>query len=316
MKNYFLLIFLLLFSEFGLKSQIIEITGKVIDENNQVLPGVSVLVKNTTIGSMTENDGTFKIKFEKFNKSVLIFSYFGMKDLELKISDTLKTPLLIKMYEDTVREDRYKKRLNKIRSLNFLFNYNLTDVNFNEFNEFSRSDLDLLNELSNDLSIGLSGYYENVYGAFTYGTNGKIIDEDSLEKEIVLNKYTIASGYAFPFFRNRIVIVPNISVNTAVFKYKIYKENKQTSLEDYLGTKYPDLKFIQFYGIVGSNLDIKLFSMYGGIFLKGYLTAGAGYLFKFSKKPYIFSGEQKLTSSGRLQYDHLFLQLGFYFAFI
>lgn len=35
------------------------ITGKVLDENNQPMPGVTIIVDGTTNGTMTGSDGTF-----------------------------------------------------------------------------------------------------------------------------------------------------------------------------------------------------------------------------------------------------------------
>ena len=37
------------------------ITGKVLDENNQPMPGVTIIVDGTTNGTMTGSDGTFTL---------------------------------------------------------------------------------------------------------------------------------------------------------------------------------------------------------------------------------------------------------------
>ncbi len=55
----------------------------VVSDESDVLPGVSVLVKGTNRGAQTDFDGGFKIKAKKGD--VLIFSFVGMKTLELKI---------------------------------------------------------------------------------------------------------------------------------------------------------------------------------------------------------------------------------------
>ncbi len=61
------------------------VTGKVTADNGSALPGVSVLVKGTTIGTMTLSDGTYSIKVPDGSK-ILVFSYIGMKSQEVTIT--------------------------------------------------------------------------------------------------------------------------------------------------------------------------------------------------------------------------------------
>jgi len=61
------------------------ITGKVIDDSGDALPGVSVLVKGTTIGTMTIADGTFSLEVPEGSET-LVFSYIGMETQETAIT--------------------------------------------------------------------------------------------------------------------------------------------------------------------------------------------------------------------------------------
>ena len=58
-----------------------EISGSVKDGNGLALPGVSVVVKGTTIGTITDADGKFKISPPADSK-ILMFSFIGMKTME------------------------------------------------------------------------------------------------------------------------------------------------------------------------------------------------------------------------------------------
>jgi TonB-linked SusC/RagA family outer membrane protein len=61
------------------------ITGKVISsEDDQPIPGVSVSVKGTTLGTVTNIDGFFNLKVPE-DAQVLMFSFVGMKTQELSI---------------------------------------------------------------------------------------------------------------------------------------------------------------------------------------------------------------------------------------
>ena len=61
-----------------------EITGKVTDENNTALIGVSVQVKNSTKGTSTNASGNYSISAPK--GSTLVFSFVGFKTIEEKVS--------------------------------------------------------------------------------------------------------------------------------------------------------------------------------------------------------------------------------------
>jgi hypothetical protein len=60
MKKVLLFLIMLLGFEFSLEAQKI-ITGKVTDEDQNPLAGVSVMVKETTIGALTDADGSFSL---------------------------------------------------------------------------------------------------------------------------------------------------------------------------------------------------------------------------------------------------------------
>ena len=61
------------------------IKGKVFDDTNNPCPGVTVLVKGTQKGTVTDLDGLFEIKVKKDMSQVLQFSFVGMKTQEVKI---------------------------------------------------------------------------------------------------------------------------------------------------------------------------------------------------------------------------------------
>jgi TonB-linked SusC/RagA family outer membrane protein len=66
------------------KAQDVSVTGKVISlDDNQALPGVSVLVKGTTSGTVSDRDGNYAISVTK--GSTLLFSFIGMESKEVVV---------------------------------------------------------------------------------------------------------------------------------------------------------------------------------------------------------------------------------------
>ncbi|MBF6598801.1 MAG: TonB-dependent receptor [Fermentimonas sp.] len=64
------------------------LTGNVVDSDNIPLPGVSVIVKGTTHGTVTDIDGKFSLNVENPNLNTLVFSSIGLVTVEQLIGNT------------------------------------------------------------------------------------------------------------------------------------------------------------------------------------------------------------------------------------
>ncbi len=61
--------------------------GKVVDSKGSALPGVTVLIKGTLIGTSTDVSGRFSISVPDAKETVVVFSFVGMKTKEVKPAD-------------------------------------------------------------------------------------------------------------------------------------------------------------------------------------------------------------------------------------
>lgn len=77
-----------------------EIRGVVKDKNGEPLPGVTVLVGGTTLGTATDAKGEFLLKVPEQESVALHFSFVGMKTQELVFKKGQK-PLTVVMEEDS-----------------------------------------------------------------------------------------------------------------------------------------------------------------------------------------------------------------------
>ncbi len=76
-----------------------EITGKVTDTRGLPVPGVSIIVKGTTIGTVTNGNGEFSLSIP-LNAEILQFSFVGMKTQEVAIES--RTTFTVVLEEDFV----------------------------------------------------------------------------------------------------------------------------------------------------------------------------------------------------------------------
>ena len=79
-------------------SKFATITGKVQDQNGQVLPGVSIIVKGTQTGTTTDGNGSYALTYP-LNEGVLIFSFVGFISQEIPIGS--QTNIDVTMVVDT-----------------------------------------------------------------------------------------------------------------------------------------------------------------------------------------------------------------------
>ncbi len=86
MKKPILLIYLL-FSFTMLYSQDKAVSGNITDENNSPVPGANILVKGTTIGTISDANGNFKLMVPSGNKTISV-SFIGYDTKDVDISTT------------------------------------------------------------------------------------------------------------------------------------------------------------------------------------------------------------------------------------
>jgi TonB-linked SusC/RagA family outer membrane protein len=87
-KRFFLLLMMIITSG-SLWAQTILVSGRVLSAtDNNPIPGVTVQVKGTQKGTITQLDGTYQLDAE--SNSVLVFSFVGMKKQEISVDGNRK----------------------------------------------------------------------------------------------------------------------------------------------------------------------------------------------------------------------------------
>ncbi|MBN2263305.1 MAG: TonB-dependent receptor [Prolixibacteraceae bacterium] len=89
---------LILFGTLALAAQNIKVTGAVSDQSGDLLPGVTILEKGTTNGTVTDNEGNYSIVVRP--GATLKFSFVGYKPYEEALNN--RTLLNVTLSEDVV----------------------------------------------------------------------------------------------------------------------------------------------------------------------------------------------------------------------
>ena len=78
------------------------ITGKVSDQSGSLIPGASIIIKGTTTGTVTDNNGKFTLA-NVSEKSTLVCSFVGMQTQEILVGN--KTQFNIVLSEEAIGID-------------------------------------------------------------------------------------------------------------------------------------------------------------------------------------------------------------------
>lgn len=97
-KQYKNIFFILVFNLMSFVFYGQMITGTVVDDLNQSILGATVMLKGTTIGTVTDLDGKFTLDISKSQSNTIVVSFMGFLTKEVPISNQMF--LVITLSED------------------------------------------------------------------------------------------------------------------------------------------------------------------------------------------------------------------------
>lgn len=100
MKRFYAICLIIFFPSWLLAQQLI--TGKVVDEQGNTLPGTNVFVKNTTRGTITDLDGLFSLAAQKTD--TLVFSMVGLERYETVVGTQTTINVVLKASSRQINE--------------------------------------------------------------------------------------------------------------------------------------------------------------------------------------------------------------------
>jgi len=88
-KDFLILMIALLVTTFAFS----QVTGTVTDDSSEPLMGVSIIIKDTATGAVTDFDGNYSI--EASNGDILVFSYIGYDSQEVTVNGSTVNVTLV-----------------------------------------------------------------------------------------------------------------------------------------------------------------------------------------------------------------------------
>lgn len=126
-----------------LQQKNLTVSGKVLDQNNQPIPGATIVVKGSTNGTITGIDGAYSISNVPEN-STLVFSFIGMKTKEVLVDS--KTLIDVVLNSDIINVDEVVVTALGLTREKKSLGYAVQDVNGDQVAQ--AKELDVVNALA------------------------------------------------------------------------------------------------------------------------------------------------------------------------
>ena len=139
-------------------SQEKKISGKVWNfENNKPLPYVNIGIKNKTVGTVSSNDGLFKLLLNDkvTSKDTVVFSYIGFKTEKYLVSELNKTKEPILLQPETMELDQVVISSKKIKLKPKKIGRTSKGLGFMHINFYTTHEKDVDDRLSKERGMAL-----------------------------------------------------------------------------------------------------------------------------------------------------------------
>lgn len=197
MKKITVVLLILLFmGNLGVFAQTKTVTGTVISsEDNMPIPGVSVSIKGTTLGTVSNIEGNYSIRVPG-DDAVLVFSFIGMETKEVVVGS--QSVINVQLASSTSEIDEVVVTAMGIKRSEKVLGYAATSVKGDELAE----------QRTSDIMSGLAGKVAGVQISSTSSDPGS-------SKSVVIRGYTSLSGSNQPLYVVDGVPIDNSSASSS-----------------------------------------------------------------------------------------------------
>ncbi len=298
------------------------VTGRIYNQEGEILNGVSVCQENTFNCYFSDYMGVFHVLMDPFESNFLVIQEKGYKKLILEVSDTLCLPLKIFLEQDElgkieqtemVVHTQNKPRRNVDVSVFWSFKLEYTPMHYKEFiPQIGEYNVDVLNMYNLVPGVEIGFNFNRIYGGIEFGGLNNILDEnnDSMNVELNRTKWSFSFGYNVLESR-RFTITPNVALKVNRSRIINFAKEDQIQLEDYIEERNLDIRFNQLIGYAGVDISYNMFPK-NAIFCEYYSIGGyGGYITKINNEPYVYSLRSRLRTNSRIGIDNY--EFGFFF---
>ena len=295
------------------------ITGKVVEINGEPLPGASIRLDNSNNYQISDLNGEFRFSIGKH--TYMSVHFIGYESVTIESIDTISQPITIVMKESPYsfgypppnRKDYTVSDFGFIMSLQF----DILPASFNHFESIlGMENVDNLNKLNGNGGLELACWYKGFHYALYFGgtdiTNVELDSGNAGKGDY--RTFMLDSHFGYNIINSKnFLITPKVGIKWYRHRMTNYDNERRISMEQYIAERDLDIRFNHLFGFVGLNCTYKFYipKYYPFPFAIGFY---GGYAYKFNSKPWIYSGQNRLTTDRKVDFNNF--NFGVCFSFI
>lgn len=113
--RYLLLLYISIFSTLHSSGQLLNVSGKIIDEDLEEMPGVNIYDQDKTLLTTTDLDGTFGLENSPTN---LLLGFLGYECLNISLTNDCTNPEIIMLFDVNYHYKSHRK-IDRLRKKSF-----------------------------------------------------------------------------------------------------------------------------------------------------------------------------------------------------
>ncbi len=298
------------------------VTGRIYNQEGEILNGVSVCQESTFNCYFSDYMGVFHVLMDPSKSNIIVVQEDGYKKLRIEVLDTMYTPLNIVLEREDLRDDKIhnpaievKENTKRKVDVDVFISFKIvsTPMNFDEFlPQLQEYNINLLNKNNAVLAAELGFNFNRIYAGFEFGGVGNIVNEehDTLDVELNKTKWSFSLGYNL-LDSKRFTITPNVALKINRNRLINHARTRQIQLDEYIDRRDLDIRMNQLTGYAGIDLCYNMFPK-RALFCDYYsIGISGGYITKLNKEPYIYSVRDRLRTSNQIGIKNY--EFGFFF---
>ena len=297
-----LFVLLLLATSQGIFAQM-TITGKVISsEDGLGLPGASVIVKGTTIGKGTDIDGNFILSVP--SNATIVVSFMGYKREEIEVGN--QTHFIITLEPENIwwGGEPIKKSRNRFNYFVILPQADFLRASFNNFESLlGKENIDVLNTISYNLGLEYAILHKGFYFALNHGHFYNDVELDSVNgRKGDYRLFLLGTHFGYNIIHSkRFLITPKIGITWYRHRMINYDAEYNIPMGQYITYRDLDIRFNHSIGFAGISCSYKSYNIPLVPWAIGFY---GGYAFKLNDKPWVYSGNNRLTTDQKVKFNN------------
>ena len=278
------------------------ISGKVVDTNDESMPGVTICLGNSKDCQVSDINGEFRILKPQEKGMTMSISFIGYETVKIDNVDSIFHPITITMKESPWIET-YPHRVYFDFFVLLSMQFDFFSPSFSNFGSIlGKENVDNLNKLNMSGGLECAVLYKRFHFALNFGGIDHSLKLDSINAgKGDYRTFLLGTHFGYNIVNSKgFIITPKIGIKWYRYRMTNYDRENRIPMEQYITERDLDVRFNHLVGFTGLNCTYIFNNYYHPIAIGFY----GGYAFKLNDKTWVYSRHNRLTTDYKIDFSN------------